>query len=86
MGEPLTRVPVTSAFICFFQPRAVSSCRSEVGSGTPSVHKPWTEVVMKSLGCPAGSLHASFLCLQGNELPCKGGSDRGAVDAQELVP
>lgn len=51
-----------------------------------SVHRPWTAVVMKSPSCPAGSLHASFLCLQGDELPCEGGSDRGAVDAQELVP
>lgn len=74
-------MPVTSAFICFFQPRAASSCKSEAGSGTSSVHGPWTEVGINSLDCPAGSLHASFLCLQGGELPCK-----GAVTEEQWMP
>lgn len=83
MGEHLTRVPVTFAFIRFVQPRAASSCKLEVGSGMSGVRRPWTEVGMNSLGCPAGSLHASFLCLQDGELLR---SDRGAVDAWGLVP
>lgn len=82
MGEHLTRVPVTFVFIHFVQPRAASSCKLEVGSGMSGVRRPWTEVGMNSLSCPAGSLHASFLCLQEGEPR----SDRGAVDAWGLVP